>query len=91
MPGLAHSLDAMAGLAALQGRQPRAAKLFGAAEVLREEIKMPLPPPDREEYDRYVWLAREGLHENTFAAAWSQGRTMVWTEAAAYALNDDAP
>jgi len=91
VPGLAHSLDAIAGLAALQGRQTRAAKLFGAAEALREEIKMPLPPPDREEYDRYVRLAGVGLNENTFAAAWNQGRTMAWTEAVAYALNEDEP
>jgi hypothetical protein len=86
--GLAYSLEGFAILAAVQGRAERAARLFGAAEVLREAINSPLPPPDRVLYDRYVTPARAGRAQEAFAAAWAQGQTMMLEEAIAFALEE---
>ncbi len=54
----------------------RAARLFGAVEALREATSISLPPLRRAEYDRAVEGIRAHLDEATFAAAWTQGRTM---------------
>jgi predicted ATPase/DNA-binding SARP family transcriptional activator len=65
-----------------------AARLWGAAEALREELRAVLPPNEREEYERLVSQAREALGEEAFAAAWEAGRAMTWEEAIAYALQE---
>ena len=60
-----------------------AARLWGAAESLREAIGMPLPPVDRVDYERSVAAARAQLGEKTFVAAWEEGRTMTAEQALA--------
>jgi DNA-binding CsgD family transcriptional regulator len=54
-----------------------AARLWGAAESLREAIGRPMPPVYRAEYERSVAAARAQLGEKAFAAAWAEGRTMT--------------
>jgi non-specific serine/threonine protein kinase len=69
------------------GGQPElAARLFGAAEALREKIATPVSPSKREERDRYVERARLALGEETFAALWATGRTMTLDAAIVRAL-----
>ncbi len=84
--GVAECLEGLAGLAGVEGRAARSAQLFGAAEVLREAIGAPLPPCDRAGYDRNLSVARAGLHEDAFAAAWASGREMTLEQAVEYAL-----
>ena len=60
-----------------------AARLWGAAEVLRETIGIPLPPVERTAYERSVANARTLLGEEAFAAAWADGRTMTPEQAIA--------
>ncbi len=86
-----NSLEAFAALAARQSRSPLAAMLWAAAEALREEISTPLPPNEREKYDRDRAELREALGEEVFATAWATGRTMTMDQAIAYALEGHFP
>lgn len=97
--GIAEGLEGLAGVAAAAcGSAPRrtewhrrgaerAARLFGAAEVLRVAIGTPLPPAARPAYDRAVAAARVGLDGEVFAAAWAAGRANTPEEAVAFALD----
>ena len=66
---------------AAQGEPAWAAELWGAAETLREDMGMPLPPTFRASYERAVVAARTQLGEQTFATAWAQGRIMTVEQA----------
>jgi DNA-binding CsgD family transcriptional regulator len=70
------ALEGLADVALRQGRQAWAARLWGAAETLREEIRMPLPPVERAYFERAVDAARDHLGEQAFTALWVEGRTM---------------
>ncbi len=54
-----------------------AARLWGAAEVLREMIGEPLSPVEQASYESAIKNAHRRLGERAFAAAWAQGRTMT--------------
>jgi tetratricopeptide (TPR) repeat protein len=84
--GIAHSLEGFAVLAAQQSQPERAARLWGAAEALREAIFDPMCQFERAEYERNVATARAALGEEAFAAAWAEGRKMTMEEAVEYAL-----
>ncbi|MGE5071833.1 MAG: tetratricopeptide repeat protein [Anaerolineae bacterium] len=79
-------LDAMGYLAALTDAE-RAARLFGAAEILRQQLGLGLFPYERDEYASYVELARKQLDEASWRAAWDDGRAMTLEQAIDYALN----
>jgi len=85
--GYPWSLEAFARLSAPVDPE-RAARLWGAAEALRESLGLPLPPNEREDYDRHRTAAREALGEEAFAGAWAEGRTMTPEQATAYALQE---
>ncbi|HLW58595.1 MAG TPA: tetratricopeptide repeat protein [bacterium] len=87
--GIAHSLEGFAGLAEARGAGARAARLFGAAEALRESIGAPLRPTDRPDYDRKVAAARARLTLDAFAAAWSAGRAMTLDRVVSEAMDTD--
>jgi ATP/maltotriose-dependent transcriptional regulator MalT len=74
---LAWSLEGLAGVDAARGRFARAARIFGAAEALREEIHSPRPTALQAVYDRGLATVRAGLDEAAFAAAWAAGREMA--------------
>jgi ATP/maltotriose-dependent transcriptional regulator MalT len=80
---IAFCLEGLAGVVATRGELACAAKLWGAAEALREAIGAPIPPVDRAEYERIVAAARSHLGEKAFAAAWAEGRTMTPEQALA--------
>ena len=95
-----HTLEVVAGLAALAAgqvnAQPRglqAARLFGAAEALRETLGTPLLPIYQDHYQRRLASARTLIDEATFAAAWAEGRAIALEQAIAEALEvlQDAP
>ncbi|OLE03033.1 MAG: hypothetical protein AUG82_07370 [Ktedonobacter sp. 13_1_20CM_4_53_11] len=70
-------LDGLASLGARQGEFVRAARLWGAAEVLRESVGMHIAPIERADYEQRVAAARAKLGAEAFASAWAQGRTMT--------------
>jgi tetratricopeptide (TPR) repeat protein len=79
-------LEGLAGVAAAQEQPERAARLFGAAEALREVIGEPLAPAYRAAHERDVAAVRALLGDATFEAAWAEGRSMTLEQAIAYAL-----
>ena len=77
-------LEGLGKIAVTQNDFERAARLFGAAEALREKMGTPIPPLQRGEYDAHV--QRLG---NEFESSWSQGREMTMEQAVELALTDD--
>jgi predicted ATPase/serine/threonine protein kinase/DNA-binding CsgD family transcriptional regulator len=69
-------LEGLGSVVAAKGELAWAARLWGAAESLREIMGVPLPPVDRPAYEGFVTAARSHLGEKSFAAAWAEGRTM---------------
>jgi predicted ATPase/DNA-binding SARP family transcriptional activator/DNA-binding CsgD family transcriptional regulator/Tfp pilus assembly protein PilF len=84
-------LEIMAGGAGAQGRAQRAARLWGAAEAMREDIGVPLQPEDRKLLDPYLGTARSSLGEVAWRATLAQGRAMVPEQAIKYALSAEEP
>ncbi len=76
-------LEGLAGVLASQGDLVWAARLWGAAETLRDAIGIPIPPVYRADYERSVTGACVQLGERNFAAAWAQGRTLTPEQALA--------
>jgi non-specific serine/threonine protein kinase len=74
---VAWCLDGLAGVAVAEGQPVRAARLFGAAEALREAIGAPMSAATRAAFERHVAAARAAAGEAAFAAAWAEGRTMT--------------
>jgi len=87
--GIQLALRGLAALAEAQRRAERAARLFGAAEALREGIGTVLPPVERSAYEEYVAAARTEMNEHDFTAAWAEGRVMSPDEAVGFALEAD--
>ena len=69
-------LEGLAAVVAAQGELLWAARLWGAAEALRDGMGTPIPPAYRADYERSVATARAQLGEQAFATAWAEGRTM---------------
>jgi predicted ATPase/class 3 adenylate cyclase len=74
---LAYCLEGWAITVAAQGKCAWAARLWGAAESLRERCGIPLSPLERVYYEPAVAAARTQLGEQAFAAAWEEGRAMT--------------
>jgi len=82
----AFQLQACAALAAYQGHPARAARLWGAAEALREAIGAALSPTELRVYAPYVAAARASFDGAAWEEAWAEGRAMTAEEAEGYAL-----
>ena len=83
-------LEGFAGLAGTQGQADRAARLYGAAEALREATHRPIQPFDRSLRERLLTAARAQLDAAAWQAAWAEGRAMPLEQAIAYALEPTA-
>jgi tetratricopeptide (TPR) repeat protein len=86
MEGIQLALRGLAALAGIQRQPQRAARLFGAAEALRERIGIILPPVERPEYEEYVAAVRTGMSEHDFTAVWAEGRATSLDQAVGFAL-----
>ncbi len=74
---IAASLEGLAALEAAQGAPRHAARLWGAAEALREAIGAPIYPVYRASYEQALAHARATLGEQAFRNAWAEGRSMT--------------
>lgn len=81
--GAPYFAEGLAKLSAMRSRPVRAAKLWGAAEALREQEGVSLSKFDRanSDYERDLALVRSALDEATFDAAWAEGRAMSFEQA----------
>ncbi|CAA9541854.1 MAG: Adenylyl cyclase class-3/4/guanylyl cyclase / Disease resistance domain-containing protein / Tetratricopeptide repeat-containing protein / Transcriptional regulator, LuxR family, partial [uncultured Thermomicrobiales bacterium] len=83
---VAVALDQLAILAAEAGATERAARLFGAADRLRDLLGVPPDPVRLGERDRAVAAAGTGLGGHVLVAALAAGRALPLEEAVAVAL-----
>jgi tetratricopeptide (TPR) repeat protein len=88
--GAPYFAEGLAKLSAMRSRPVRAAKLWGAAEALREQEGVSLSKFDRanSDYERDLALVRSALDEATFDAAWAEGRAMSFEQAVGYLLGE---
>jgi predicted ATPase/DNA-binding SARP family transcriptional activator/DNA-binding CsgD family transcriptional regulator len=87
----ADCLEIMAGSAGAGGLPRKAARLWGAAEALREEIGVPSQPENRKVLDPYLAAARSGLGEAAWQTALAEGRAMPPERAIEYSLSAEEP
>jgi predicted ATPase/class 3 adenylate cyclase/DNA-binding CsgD family transcriptional regulator len=71
------ALEGLAAVVAAQGDPTWAARLWATAEAQRETYSLPLEPIYRADYEQAVAAARTQLGEQSFAAAWAEGRSMT--------------
>lgn len=84
---IADSLEAFATLAFAGQESERAARLWGAAEALRETIGTALPGPDQRRHDHDVAAAYAEWGEAAIRAAWNDSRSLSIDESISYALD----
>ena len=91
---VAYCLEGLATIAGEQGKAERSARLFGAAEGMREVLGAPVYTyyePDPFLHERAMTGARSQLGDTAFEGARERGRAMTFEQAVAYALlNDEA-
>ena len=85
---IASSLGDLAHVAIVRRQPERAARLFGAAEALRESSGEALLPLSRLEYEHFLETFRPQLDNAACQARWAEGRAMTLKDAVAFALND---
>lgn len=85
-PFAAWALEEFGALAAERKEFDRGAKLFGAAEAIREEVHAKVPMDQRRTYEQGVAAIKRGLSDDAFKEAWAVGRAMSRDSAIQYAL-----
>lgn len=84
-------LDGLAGVAGEQGDPLRAARIWGAAEALRDASGASISPAWQASYEAKVAAARAEADDTAWTAAWAEGRSMTLREAVEYALSPPLP
>jgi DNA-binding CsgD family transcriptional regulator len=86
---IAEDLEGLAEVAGTLGKLLRAARLWGAAEAIREAIERLWSPAERLLHEPQLTAARSLLDEKTWETAFAEGRAMELEEAVEYALSED--
>ena len=84
---IAHQLECFAFVAMAKNELVRAARLFGAAEVIREVAEAAMVSDERAEYDAAIGQLRNSLDATALDAASADGRRLTTDEAVALALS----
>lgn len=85
---VAHQLECFGFIAFAEEEPERTARLFGAAEVLRQKVDSPMTEAERVEYDRVVAQLRATLSDTEFNAQWAEGRALPMDQAIQLALEE---
>jgi predicted ATPase/DNA-binding SARP family transcriptional activator/DNA-binding CsgD family transcriptional regulator len=85
------SLDGLACISAVEGASERVARLFGAAETLREAVGLQHVPEEDAWREPFLAAARVRLGEASWAGAWAEGRAMSMEQAIEHALSEQKP
>jgi len=85
---IAYLIEESATLSLALEKVKQAVALFGAAEDLRKVSHRAPSPVEQAEIDHKITAARTKLDDETFAAAWKQGKRMTIEQAIAYALEE---
>jgi len=87
--GMGEYLAGIAGIAVATGKLEQAARLFGAAEILRETIDAALWPANRIAYERDLAALRAQLDDASLNSTWAEGTAMTLEQAIDLALKDE--
>jgi len=90
LPGVIDSLEGLASVAAATGAPRRAARLWGAADALRQEIGNLRSVNESIAYERQVKALHATLTAEAFDQACDEGRAMTLDDAVRYALEGQA-
>jgi non-specific serine/threonine protein kinase len=82
-------LEGFACVAGAEGEAERAARLWGAAQVLHEAKGIPRDTDFLAEADARMSAVRSGMGEEVWEEAWRKGRAMTLDEAVSYALEEE--
>jgi non-specific serine/threonine protein kinase len=88
--GMAECLEGFAAVAGAAGHARRAARLYGAADALREVTGAPVSTTDRAEYDELLERIRRRLGAPSFQSEWTAGRATELDEATRLAMRATA-
>ena len=83
---LVQVLECLAWVAAMSGQSPRASRLGGASEALRQNLGVPLREDLRSGHHRALQTMRAALGDDAFVSAWAEGQALTLDEAVAVAL-----
>jgi len=89
-PGVVESLEGLAGVAAATLAPRHAARLWGAADALRQEIGNARSIHESIAYERRLNAVRATLTPEAFDQAWNEGRAMTLDDAVRYASDEQA-
>lgn len=89
--GIAECLVGFAELVGAQGEPARGARLLGAADALCETVGYRLPTHERRAAEQAISALRVAMGEQTFEAAWLQGRALTLEQAVEEALGGPPP
>jgi predicted ATPase/DNA-binding SARP family transcriptional activator/DNA-binding CsgD family transcriptional regulator len=88
---IAYALHTSAAYAGSRGQPVHSARLWGAAEALREAIGTALSPMEHLVYEPYIAAARAQVKGGDWEAAWHEGRAMSMEEAIEHAISEEEP
>lgn len=91
VPGIAQTLEDVAGLAAAAGHHEHAARLVGAAEALRQKERYARLPWDSARYRRNLARVRAAMPNERFRRASAEGAAMTLEQAVAAVLEGPRP
>jgi serine/threonine-protein kinase PknK len=83
---LTNALSGVAAVAAVQGQAERAARLYGAIAVLRDQLGLGIESSQRVRHDHAISVARSTLPQDVFDRAWAAGRELSLEDAIAESL-----
>jgi tetratricopeptide (TPR) repeat protein len=83
---IAHRLEGLGFVATARQQGERGARLYGAADALRQAAGSTVTASERAPFERNLALLRGLLGDSGFAAAWAAGRGLSVSQAVAYAL-----
>ncbi|NTU79059.1 MAG: LuxR family transcriptional regulator [Chloroflexales bacterium] len=86
--GMLTCLEGIARAAGARGHASRAARLLGAASVLREALGAPIAAADQPHHERTLTLVRAQLGSAAFSAVWEAGRALLFDQAVALAREE---
>jgi len=86
--GIAWCLERLAEVAMENNELATATQIFGAASALRVSMGSMIDPVDQLDHDHRIAMLREKLSEESYSAAWNEGRAMTMEQAVAYALGE---
>jgi tetratricopeptide (TPR) repeat protein len=87
-PAVANQLECFAAIAIVEKNPRRAAKLFGAAEIIRNKAQSPMTDYEQKEYDQSIAQLRSMLSETEVNGLWAEGRSLTMAQAIRLALEE---